>query len=113
MRRATKVIINHFTQFMQVYATTSKSSKTVADHLFNDFALRFGFPSQIHCVECGVSPGVKVAVNDSESDDEYCIQFEQYQFRTQNSQNQMEKETVTFNIIWYIYLCQLNYHNVK
>ncbi len=71
------VIINHFTQFMQVYATTSKSSKIVENNLFNDFALRFGFPSQIHCVKCGVSPGVKVTVNDSESDHEYCIQVEQ------------------------------------
>ncbi|KAL0185703.1 hypothetical protein M9458_019063, partial [Cirrhinus mrigala] len=42
------VIIDHFTRFVQAYATTSKSGKTVADRLFNDFALRFGFPSRIH-----------------------------------------------------------------
>lgn len=35
-------------RFVQVYATTSKSGKTVAYRLFNDFALRFGFPSRIH-----------------------------------------------------------------
>ncbi len=42
------MIIDHFTRYMQAYATTSKSGKTVADCLFNDFALRFGFPSWIH-----------------------------------------------------------------
>ncbi len=42
------VIIDHFTRYVQAYATTSKSGKTVADRLFNDFALRFGFPSRIH-----------------------------------------------------------------
>lgn len=42
------VVIDHFTRFVQAYATTSKSGKTVADRLFNDFALKFGFPSRIH-----------------------------------------------------------------
>ncbi len=42
------VIIDHFTRYVQAYATTLKSGKTVTDHLFNDFALRFGFPSRIH-----------------------------------------------------------------
>ncbi|KAK3525684.1 hypothetical protein QTP70_004904 [Hemibagrus guttatus] len=42
------VIVDHFTRFAQAYATTSKSAKTVADRLFNDFALKFGFPSRIH-----------------------------------------------------------------
>lgn len=33
---------------MQAYATTSKSAKTVVDRLFNDYALKFGFPQRIH-----------------------------------------------------------------
>lgn len=42
------VIVDNFTRFAQAYPTTSKSAKTVADRLFNDYALRFGFPKQIH-----------------------------------------------------------------
>lgn len=42
------VIIDHFTRFAQAYATTSKSGKTVADKIFNDYALKFGFPTRIH-----------------------------------------------------------------
>ena len=42
------VVIDHFSRFAQAYATTSKSAKTVADKLFNDYALKFGFPQRIH-----------------------------------------------------------------
>lgn len=42
------VVIDHFTRFAQVYATKTNSAKTVADRLFNDYALRFGFPKRIH-----------------------------------------------------------------
>lgn len=42
------VIVDHFTRFAQVYATTSKSGRTMADKIFNDFALKFGFPLRIH-----------------------------------------------------------------
>lgn len=40
--------IDHFTQFVQAYVAASKSGKTVADQLFNDFALKFGFPTRIN-----------------------------------------------------------------
>uniref|UniRef100_H3B5S2 Gypsy retrotransposon integrase-like protein 1 n=1 Tax=Latimeria chalumnae TaxID=7897 RepID=H3B5S2_LATCH len=35
-------------ELAQAYATTNKSDKTVADKIFNDFALKFGFLSKIH-----------------------------------------------------------------
>lgn len=42
------IVIDHYTGFAQAYATKNKSAKTVVDKLFNDFALRFGFPERIH-----------------------------------------------------------------
>lgn len=42
------VVMDHYTRFAQTYATTNKAAKTVADRLFNDFCLRFGFPEKIH-----------------------------------------------------------------
>lgn len=42
------VIMDHYTRFAQGYPTTNKSAKTVADRLFDDFILRFGFPKEIH-----------------------------------------------------------------
>ena len=42
------VIVDHFTRYAQAYATQNKSAKTVADKLYNDFILRYGFPSKIH-----------------------------------------------------------------
>ena len=42
------VIVDHFTPFAQVYATRNKSAKTTATKLYNDFVLRFGFPTCIH-----------------------------------------------------------------
>ncbi|KAI4887981.1 hypothetical protein NFI96_001880 [Prochilodus magdalenae] len=41
-------IVDHFTRFGQAYATTSKSGKVAANLLFNDYALKFGFPARIY-----------------------------------------------------------------
>lgn len=42
------VVMDNFTIFAQAYTTRNKSAKTVADKLFNDFALKFSFPSKLH-----------------------------------------------------------------
>lgn len=40
------VVMYHFTRFAQVFATRNKSAKTVAAKIFNDYALKLGFPSK-------------------------------------------------------------------
>ena len=42
------VVMDHFTRYAQAYATKNKSARTVAQKLYNDFVLRFGFPLKIH-----------------------------------------------------------------
>ena len=41
-------MVDHFTRYAQAYATGSKSGKTAANLLYNDFILCLGFPSKIH-----------------------------------------------------------------
>lgn len=41
-------IVDHFTRFARAYATTTKSGKTAKNLIFNDNALKFGFPCRIH-----------------------------------------------------------------
>ena len=42
------MIVDHFTRYAQAYPTRNKAAKTVAEKLYNDYILRFGFPAKIH-----------------------------------------------------------------
>ena len=42
------VVTNHFTRYVQAYATKNKSAKSAADKLYNNYILTYGFPRQIH-----------------------------------------------------------------
>lgn len=42
------IVMDHFTRFVQAYPTRNKSGETVADRIFKDYIMRFGFPGRIH-----------------------------------------------------------------
>ena len=41
-------VTDHFTRFVQIYATKTKNSKAAADKLFNEYIMQFGYPERIH-----------------------------------------------------------------
>ena len=41
------LLTDYFTHYTQVYPTKNKIAKAAANHLYNDFILRFGIPSKI------------------------------------------------------------------
>ena len=42
------VCCDHFTKFVQVYATKNKSALAAAGHIYNDFVLKYGMMTRIH-----------------------------------------------------------------
>ena len=42
------VCCDHFTKFVQTYATKNKSGLAAAEKIYNDFILKFGIPARIH-----------------------------------------------------------------
>ena len=41
------MLTDHFIRYTRAYATRKKTAKTTANHLYNDFILRFGIPSKL------------------------------------------------------------------
>ena len=42
------VVCDHFTRFIQIYATKNKSAIAAADKIYNQFILNYGFPMRLH-----------------------------------------------------------------
>ena len=42
------ILCDHFTKFVQIYATKTNSALPAAEKIFNEFISKFGFPVRIH-----------------------------------------------------------------
>lgn len=42
------VVMDHFMRFTHAYACTNKATKTMAEKIFGDYVLKFGFPTKLH-----------------------------------------------------------------
>ena len=42
------IIVDHFTRFVQAFATKNKSGRSAAEKIFNELVLKFGFPEKLH-----------------------------------------------------------------
>ena len=42
------VVVDHFTKWVQIYATKNKSAISAADKIFNNYILKYGFPKRLH-----------------------------------------------------------------
>jgi transposase InsO family protein len=47
------VTSDHFTKFVQIYATKTKSALAVADKIYNEMLLKYGLPTRIHSDQGG------------------------------------------------------------
>ena len=47
------VCTDHFTKFTQIFATKNKKALSVADKIYNDLVLRYGFPTRFHSDQGG------------------------------------------------------------
>ena len=42
------VVVDHFTRYVQLFATKSKGGRAAADQIYNNYVLHYGFPRRLH-----------------------------------------------------------------